>query len=160
MTTPDVKPRIIWHAGFIVDNLEEAMSELSVGLGLTWAPIHDIRGQKLSGPDGKSWILGSRVCFSTDLPLSLELIEEDPGTPNVRRGESAFHHLGYWDDDLMAEEQRLAGLGYGCVMFRDDPEQALRRVLVTDGPYEILLEATSALVPRAGLEAFYPKGNS
>ncbi|MCE0763529.1 VOC family protein [Pseudonocardia kujensis] len=157
MTSPEKSPRIIWHAGFIVDDLEKAMSELSAGLGLTWAPIHDIRGATLDGPEGKSWTLNSRVCFSTDLPLSLELIEQDPGTPNVRRGETAFHHLGYWDEDLFAEEERLANLGYGCVMFRNDPDMDLRRILVTEGPYDILLEATSALVPRVGLEPFYPK---
>ncbi|BBG02580.1 MULTISPECIES: VOC family protein [Pseudonocardia] len=159
MSTAQPGPRIIWHAGFIVDDLDAAKAELTAGIGLTWAPDHDIRGQRLDGPDGQSWTLDSRVCFSTDLPLSVELIEPTAGTPNVRRGGSAFHHLGYWDTDLVAEEHRLAELGYGCVMFRDDPEQALRRILVTEGPYDILLEATNALVKRPGLEAFYPEGH-
>lgn len=158
MSTPQAKPRMIWHAGFIVENLEESMAELSTGLGVSWASVHDIRGQRLDGPNGQSWTLDSRVCFSTDLPLSIELIEPSPGTPNVRRGTSAFHHLGYWAEDLAAEEERLAGLGYGCVMFRDDPQTALRRVLVTDGPFGILIEATSALVARPGLDQFYPEG--
>lgn len=158
MTTSDTAPRMIWHAGFIVDDLEGAMAELTSGLGLSWNHPHDIAGQKLQGPNGQSWTLGGRVCFSLDLPLALELIEPTPGTPNTRIGESAFHHLGYWDTDLLAEEQRLAQLGYGCVMFRQDPETALRRIMVNEGPYGILLEATNALTARPGLEHFYPEG--
>lgn len=160
MTTPEVSPRIIWHAGFIVHNLEKAMDELSAGLGLSWNHPHDLNGQKLQGPNDQSWTLSGRVTFSTDLPLALELIEPTPGTPNTRVGESAFHHLGYWDTDLQAEERRLAGLGYGCVMFREDPETALRRILVMEGPYGIFLEATNALTARPGLEHFYPQGST
>lgn len=148
---------MVWHAGFIVDRLEPAMDELSRGLGLRWNDVHEIRGQRLEGPGGASWELDTRVVFSLDLPLSIELIEPSPGTPNVRRGDSAFHHLGFWADDLVAEEDRLAGLGYGCVMFRTD-ETELRRILVTEGPYDILLEATNTLTSRPGLEHFYPGG--
>ncbi|MCE0763515.1 VOC family protein [Pseudonocardia kujensis] len=158
MTAGDTAPRIIWHAGFIVDDLGAAMDELTAGLGVGWANPHSIAGQKLQGPKDQSWTLGGRVVFSTDLPLALELIEPTPGTPNTRIGESAFHHLGYWDTDLIAEEERLADLGYGCVMVREDPETALRRVMVNEGPFGILLEATNALTSRPGLEGFYPEG--
>ena len=152
-------PRQIWHVGFIVDNLEEAMEELSGPLGLTWAPVHEIRDQRLDGPNGEVYPLPStRVVFSTDLPLSLELIEPVPGTPQTRIGNSAFHHLGYWDTDLVAEEGRLDELGYHCVAFRDDPDNDLRRIMLTKGPFDILLEATNALTARPGLEHFYPKG--
>lgn len=151
-------PRQIWHAGFIVDRLEDAMQELSAGLGLSWQEPHVLHGQRLDGPDGQIWSLHTRVVFSIDVPLSIELIEPSPGTPNVRRGDSAFHHLGFWATDLHVEEDRLAGLGYRCVMFRQDPATDLRRVLVTDGPYDVLLEATEVLTARPGLEQFYPAG--
>ena len=151
-------PKIIWHAGFIVDDLEKAMDELTAGIGLSWNAPHDLDGQKLEGPDGQSWTLAGRVVFSLDLPLALELIEPTPGTPNVRIGSSAFHHLGYWDTDMAAEADRLDALGYGCVMFRQDPQTALRRIMVNEGPYGILLEATNALTKRPGLEGFYPEG--
>lgn len=156
----DTSPRILWHAGFIVDDLEEAMAELTRGLGLSWNPIHVITDQTLRGVGGSSFQLNTRVVFSTDLPLSLELIEPAEGTPNVRRGGSAFHHLGYWSDDLEGEEQRLAGLGYGCVMARKDDQTALSRILVTGGPYDVLLEATNSLTSRPGLEHFYPQGST
>jgi hypothetical protein len=159
MTIDAGAPRQIWHAGFIVNQLEPAMDELSAALGLSWNSIHEIHGQRLDGPDGASWLLETRVAFSLDLPLSIELIEPSPGTPNVRRGDSAFHHLGFWADDLLAEEERLASLGYSCVMVRTD-ETALRRIVITDGPYDVLLEATNTLTARPGLEHFYPQRES
>ena len=156
MTIKSTSARQIWHVGFIVDRLEDAMDELSAALGLRWADIHHVDGQPLQGPDGQQYPLDTRVVFSLDPPLSIELIEPTPGTPNVRRGDSAFHHLGYWSDDLVAEEQRLDGLSMPCVAFRMD-EAHLRRIMLTRGPYDILLESTNTLVRRPGLEHFYPK---
>ncbi|WP_433502957.1 VOC family protein [Pseudonocardia halophobica] len=163
MTTPEAgiditAPKIIWHAGFIVEDLEKAMDELTRGIGLSWNEPHHLDGQKLQGPNDQSWTLAGSVVFSTDLPLALELIQPTPGTPNERIGDSAFHHLGYWDTNLEAEQERLEGLGYGCVMFRQDPETLLRRIMVNDGPFGVLLEATNALTKRPGLEGFYPEG--
>jgi hypothetical protein len=151
-------PRPIWHVAFIVDRLEPAMEELSAALGHSWAPVHDIKGQSLERPDGPTYPIDTRVVFSLDLPLSLELIEPSPGTPNVRRGDSAFHHLGYWADDLIAEDKRLTDLSMPCVAFRMDDESAVRRIMLNEGPYGVLLEATNTLTARPGLEHFYPKG--
>lgn len=156
--SPALPPRQVWHVGFIVDNLEDAMSEFSDGLGLTWAEPHHIKAS-LSGPNGEDYPLDTRVVFSLDTPLSVELIEPTPGTPNVRRGESAFHHLGYWADDLVDEEHRLSDLGLGCVAFRND-DNDLRRIMLSEGPYGILLEATNTRTARPGLEQFYPAATS
>ncbi|SCF95792.1 Glyoxalase/Bleomycin resistance protein/Dioxygenase superfamily protein [Streptomyces sp. MnatMP-M17] len=157
MPIESTSPRQIWHVGFIVDQLEPAMEELSAALGFRWADIHHIKGQHLEGPAGEQYPLETRVVFSLDLPLSIELIEPSPGTPNVRRGDSAFHHLGYWSDDLVAEEQHLDGLGMPCVAFRVDDDTDLRRIMLTQGPYDVLLESTNVLTSRPGLEHFYPK---
>jgi hypothetical protein len=148
--------RQIWHVGLIVDDVEDAMAELSAGLGLRWNAIHHIKGQVLEGPDGEQHRIDTRVTFSLDSPLSIELIEPSPGTPNVRRGDSAFHHLGYWAEDLVGEQQRLEGLGMSCVAFRDDDEKGLRRIMLSEGPYGTLLESTNVLTSRPGLEHFYP----
>lgn len=153
----NTSPRQIWHVGFIVDRLEDAMSELSAALNLTWAPVHEISGQTLESPAGDLYPIDTRVVFSLDLPLSIELIEPSPGTPNVRRGDSAFHHLGYWSADLLAEEEHLNKLAMPCVAFRMDDATGLRRIMLNEGPYGVLLEATHVLTSRPGLEAFYPK---
>jgi hypothetical protein len=156
MSIKSSSPRQIWHVGFIVDRLEDAMEELTAALGLRWADIHRVNGKPLEGPGGELYALDTRVVFSLDQPLSIELIEPTPGTPNVRRGDSAFHHLGYWSDDLVAEERRLDGLSMPCVAFRMD-DKNLRRIMLTQGPYDVLLESTNVLVPRPGLEHFYPQ---
>jgi hypothetical protein len=153
----DKDPRQIWHVGFIVDRLEDAMTELSAALGLSWAGIHTITGQHLDAPGGERFPMDTRVVFSLDPPLSIELIEPSPGTPNVRRGDSAFHHLGYWAEDLVAEDDKLTGLGMPCVAFRIDDTSHLRRIMLNEGPYGVLLEATNVLTPRPGLEHFYPE---
>jgi len=152
----DNAPRHIWHVGFIVDRLEDAMGELSAALGLSWAPIHEITGQTLEAPSGVTFPIDTRVVFSLDPPLSIELIEPSPGTPNVRRGDSAFHHLGYWAQDLEAVDDQLSNLGMHCVAFRMDDSASVRRIMLNEGPYGVLLEATNVLTARPGLEHFYP----
>lgn len=132
------------------------MGELSAALGLSWNAIHEIGGQTLDGPKGEKYPIATRVVFSADLPLSIELIEPTPGTPNVRRGDSAFHHLGYWAEDLPAEDERLSGLGWPCVAYRIDDVSDVRRIQLNEGPYGVLLEATNVLTARPGLEHFYP----
>ncbi|WP_189339357.1 VOC family protein [Williamsia muralis] len=154
MTSLNAGPRQLWHVGLLVERLEDGMDDLSTALGLQWAPIHEVDSD-MERPDGSTFPLKTRVVFSTDLPLAIELIEPSPGTPNVRRGDSAFHHLGYWSDDLVSEEQRLDELGMPCVYFRND-EAGLRRIMLNEGPYGILLEACNALTKRPGLEAYYP----
>lgn len=148
------QPRQIWHVGFIVDYLEEAMEELTAPLGLTWGEPHEV-DQHMGTPTEATVHIKTRVVFSQDLPLAIELIEPTPGTPNVRRGSSAFHHLGYWSDDLESEEQRLGELGLSCIYFRQVDD--LRRIMLTEGPMDIILEATNTLSNRPGLEQFYPK---
>ena len=132
------------------------MGELSGALGLSWAPVHQITGQTLEAPGGATFPIDTRVVFSLDLPLSIELIEPSPGTPNVRRGDTAFHHLGYWAADLEAEDERLTGLGMPCVAYRMDDASNARRIMLNEGPYGVLIEATNVLTARPGLEHFYP----
>jgi hypothetical protein len=155
MTTLNQQPRQIWHAGFIVDDVEEAKAELSAGLGLSWIPTHHVDGE-VHGPGNAKYRIQSQIAFSSDLPLALELLQANPGTPNVRRGQSAFHHLGYWSDDLVAEDERLSALGYPCIYYRDDPKNGLRRIMLSEGPYGIILESCHVLTERVGLEHFYP----
>jgi hypothetical protein len=155
MTTLNEQPRQIWHAGFIVDDVEEAQAELSAGIGLNWIPIHQT-DTEVTGPGGASYHIKSKIAFSSDFPLAIELLEANPGTPNVRRGQSAFHHLGYWSDDLVAEDERLTALGYPCIYYRNDPVNGLRRIMLNEGPYGIIIESCHVLTERVGLEHFYP----
>ena len=157
MSSINNAPRQIWHVGLIVDRLEDAMTELSGGLGLTWAPIHHV-DTNMHSPEGDLYEVKTRVVFSLQQPLSIELIEPSPGTPNVRRGDSAFHHLGYWSDDLVAETERLDTHAWPCLAYRDDPDSGLRRIQLTEGPFGVILEACSTLTTRPGLEHFYPTG--
>ncbi|GAB7007137.1 hypothetical protein JCM18899A_46110 [Nocardioides sp. AN3] len=155
MTRLNDQPRQIWHAGFIVDDVEEAKAELSAGIGLSWLPTHDVDSE-VYGPGDTTYRITSQIAFSSDFPLAIELLQANPGTPNVRRGQSAFHHLGYWSDDLVAEDERLTALGYPCIYYRDDPKNGLRRIMLSEGPYGIILESCHVLTERAGLEHFYP----
>ncbi|MEV0184596.1 VOC family protein [Streptomyces sp. NPDC050625] len=155
MSTLNERPRQIWHAGFIVDDVEEAKAELMAGIGLSFIPTHHV-DTEVFGPGDTTYRIKSAIAFSSDFPLALELIQENPGTPNVKRGQSRFHHLGYWSDDLVAEDERLTALGYPCIYYRDDPDNGLRRILLSEGPYDMILESCHVLTKRPGLEHFYP----
>ncbi|MFF3573872.1 VOC family protein [Nocardia jiangxiensis] len=156
MTT--VKPGSIWHIGFIVDNVDTAMADLTAALGLSWADIHHVKAN-LQGLDGRVYRVDSRVVFSVDQPVSIELIEPSHDTPLVRRGDSAFHHIGYWSENLVAEQSRLDEHSWPCLAYRP-ADQGDRRIQLSEGPFGILIEACSTLASRPGLEHFYPDARS
>jgi hypothetical protein len=90
-----------FQVGFVVPDLEAAMSELGAGLGV-----------EMAGPlerDVGDCVL--RIAFARTPPPYLELIEGPPGSLWDATGGAHMHHLGYWSEDMDADSARLEAVG-------------------------------------------------
>jgi catechol 2,3-dioxygenase-like lactoylglutathione lyase family enzyme len=101
------------HLGIQVENLDRACTLLSELFGLTFAepitswPISVRVGDEIEESEG-------RFTVSRQGPPYLEVTENVAGS-RVWHSDGqpmAFHHLGFWVDDVEAESTRLAEAGY------------------------------------------------
>lgn len=89
------------HVGHIVTDLDDAMARYTEELGLHWAdPVSYGRPPHTS-----------RFTCSTSGPVTVELIEEVPGTLWTAEHGSPLHHLAYWVDEFEDTVRALAGRG-------------------------------------------------
>jgi hypothetical protein len=95
-----------FQVGVAVQNLEQAMEELSAALGITWKEPQD------RDVDGMQF----RVAFADTSKPYLELIEGGPGSPWDATDGSHLHHLGYWSEDKAADMARLDAAGFTTEM--------------------------------------------
>lgn len=98
-----------YHVGFVVANLDASATELGEHLGVRWASQQQ-RDMPVWTADGTVQA-NFRFTYSTHTsgPALVELIEGQEGTPwwpgdGVPR---AFHHLGFWADELVADSAKL-----------------------------------------------------
>jgi hypothetical protein len=90
-----------YHLGFVVADVEQATSDLSRTVGLSWRPAR-------SGRLGE-W--DYRIVFSAEGPPFFEMIQGPPGSPWDATSGPRFDHLGYWSADIAADPARLASRG-------------------------------------------------
>jgi len=101
-----------FHVGFIVPDLDAAMEEFHVALGIEWrAPIDALI--PLRGPDG---VVETNVysVYSEGGPPAIELVQSVRGTPLAGNGGVSFHHLGFWTDRLADSSYDLDERGWPC----------------------------------------------
>jgi len=103
---PPADPTKFWQVGVVVQNLEDAMEELSRTLGLTWGEIKV--NHTFDAPQ--------RVVFSREGPPYFELIQGAPGSQWDPTAGSRLDHLAYWVPDIDAERARLEGQGAPVVV--------------------------------------------
>lgn len=101
----------VFHTGYVVDDIEQAMDELGEALTIRWARLRQ-REMRLRTPDGPV-VIGLRYVYSSSEQAPyLELLERLPGTLwDTSSGPGRLHHLGMWSEDLEAESQHLEGVG-------------------------------------------------
>ena len=88
------------HVGIVVVDLEKAMAEMSLGLGVEWKEVQI----RQNGP------VTLRVTFSKKAPF-LELIQGQPGSSWDTSKGSHLQHLAYWTDDFEGDKKRLIEAG-------------------------------------------------
>ena len=137
----------VYHVGFVVPDLEEAMASLGPALGITFSPVMELPFPTLETPDGPRQVK-LRLTYSTR-PVHVELVGTAPGSlwdfDDRRRG----HHLGVWTDDVAAEADRLDGLGMPRLWWVHGDDGAMV-FSYHDTPYGFYIELVNAAF-RAGL---------
>lgn len=153
MGEPTGKPADIWHVCFVVDDIARAAEEFRDVLGVTFPPPHVVP-VRLERENGSVEAIDVRVAFSGDSRIAIELIEAAPGTILSAPAGTAFHHMGYWTDDIEAVQARISDRGISCLAIPrgDDPLPFFLHA----GPAGIMLEPCSLSVPHPGLEHYYP----
>jgi hypothetical protein len=106
-------PSAIFHVGYVVEDLADAMAQLTDTLGTRWVDhFVDVRYRSDTGTTVEAHL---HTCYSLDGPAHIELIEAAPNTVWALDGRSTMHHIGLWSDDIPAEAERLARSGMPAV---------------------------------------------
>jgi hypothetical protein len=135
-----------FHVGFIVADLEAAMEEFHVALGVEWrAPIDDVVA--LLGPDG---LVEANVysVYSDGGTPAIELVQSVPGTALAGNGGVSFHHLGFWTDRLAESSHRLSAHGWPCAATVAGPENDPSRFTLQHSPHGFYVELFNTATPR------------
>jgi Glyoxalase/Bleomycin resistance protein/Dioxygenase superfamily len=148
MTTPSSSPvhSPFFHVGFIVSDLDAAMEEFHVALGIEWrAPIDAI--VPLLGSDG---VVEANVnsVYSDGGPPAIELVRSVPGTPLAGNGGVSFHHLGFWTDRLGESSHDLSARGWPCAATVASSDNHPSRFTLQQSPHGFYVELFDNATPR------------
>jgi hypothetical protein len=137
----------VYHVGFVLPHLEDAIATLGPALGITFGPVVELPFTTLETPAGARDVV-LRLTYSPR-PVHVELISSAPGTlwdfDDQRRG----HHLGVWTDDIASEADRLDRAGMPRLWWVRGPDGALV-FSYHDTPYGFYIELVNDAF-RAGL---------
>lgn len=139
----------VYHTGFVVSDLEEAMQTLSAALGVTFAEPMSLPVTTLQTPQGPREVQ-LRLSYSTR-PSHIELISSAPGSLWDFHSALRGHHLGVWADDIRAEAAHLESLGMRKVWWHADERGEVASFSYHETPYGFYIE----LVDSAA-RGFYP----
>ena len=144
--TPPAIHNPFFHVGFIVPDLDAAIEEFHVALGIVWrAPIAAI--VPLLGPDGVVEADVNSV-YSAGGPPAIELVQSVPGTPLAGNGDVSFHHLGFWTDRLADSSLDLGAHGWPCAATVASSENHPSRFALQQSPHGFYVELFDTATPR------------
>ena len=103
----------IYHVGYVVPRLEDAMAQFSAAIGARW--VDHVVHVRYLGAGGEVVEVDLHTSFTLDGPVHIELIEAAPGTIWQLGAGPAIHHIGLWTDDVPAEAERLVHSGMPVV---------------------------------------------
>jgi hypothetical protein len=103
----------IYHVGYVVPRLEDAMAQFSDAIGARWVD-HVVHPRYLDA-SGAVVEVDLHTSFTLDGPVHIELIEAAPGTIWELGAGPGIHHIGLWTDDVAAEAERLVRSGMPVV---------------------------------------------
>ena len=138
----------LYHVGVRVPDLEQAMAELSTGLGITWAGVIE-REQAAWTPADGAFTTPLRFTYSCEGPQHVELLQGAPGSLWDGTDWPGVHHHGVWVDDVAAETERLVAAGWTLEMAQKSPADGYGSMTYVRSPGGFLLEpVTAAVRPR------------
>jgi len=100
----------LYHVGYVVDDIEEAMRTYGSALGLTWAAVtpRPVRVQVDDEPEPREILL--LATYSRQGPPYIELIQEVDGDVWSSAG-PRLDHVGYWIPDLRDAMEHAVATG-------------------------------------------------
>ncbi len=98
-----------FHVGIVVEDLDAALVELGELFGYEWCPEIAIANPVVL-PDSE-FTLDLRFTYSATVPR-VEVIQSRPGTLWTPAPGSGIHHMGYWSEDMAADQALLVSRGY------------------------------------------------
>lgn len=140
----------IWHIAVAVPDLEQGMKQIGDAFMVEWRPVHQAQA-RLRDEKGVEHEITCTFTFSVGGPAAIEMWESVPGTPLEPPGDTILHHIGYWVDDLIAEQERLDGHGWPCFM-------SGHSVAIHRGPGGLMLEPCDLNRDRPFLRDLFPPG--
>jgi catechol 2,3-dioxygenase-like lactoylglutathione lyase family enzyme len=103
-----VTARNYYHVGILVDDIGAARDRFGAITGLNFTPVQTIRFPHFEDSRGKRE-LELVVCYSTEGPPYLELVQSDPdGGVYGRQEREGLHHLGFHEPDVAGRMNLLA----------------------------------------------------
>ena len=103
----------IYHVGYVVADLDAAMTQFTVAIGARWVD-HVVRARYRDAAEQVVEV-ELHTSFTLDGPVHVELIQAAPGTIWELGPGPRIHHIGLWTDDVAAEAQRLVRSGLPVV---------------------------------------------
>ena len=136
-----------YHTGVRVPNLDSAMVDMGVALGLEWcSPQTTV--QRVWLPETGSTEIPLRFTYSTTGPMHVELLEGAPGSLWDGRVAPGAHHLGVWSDDVRGDTEAMLAAGWRLSMAQVPPEAGYGAFTYVQPPSGLIVEFVwSAIAP-------------
>jgi len=141
----------VYHCGYVVPDLDEAISALREALGVAFAPPMELPYHRMRTPDGIIEIDQPLRLTYSSLPVHVELIQSARGTLWEADTGLRGHHLGVWADDLAAESARLSALGLPLHTHGLGDDDELTGFAYHETPFGMYLELVDSVAKQ-----FYP----
>lgn len=99
-----------FHVGIATPDMDTVMRALGSLLGLTWVPLHrpPILHHTPMGPVRPS----SRVVYSVQGPMYVEVLQSEPGTIYDPAWGTHLHHVGCWTSDFASDLAEAQSQGW------------------------------------------------
>lgn len=130
---------LCYHHGIRVPDLEAAMEEVGVALGLTWCQPQE-RQQAVWLPEVGNTTVPLRFTYSTEGPQHLELLEGAPGSIWDGRSQPGLHHVGVWCDDVARETEALIERGWLVRLGQRSPADGYGAFTYVQPPSGLIVE--------------------
>jgi catechol 2,3-dioxygenase-like lactoylglutathione lyase family enzyme len=137
----------VYHVGVRVRDLEVAMRDLGVSLGLTWAEVTH-RQQRVWLPGEGATTIQLDFTYSCEGPQHVELLKGSAGSIWDASDWPGVHHMGVWVGDVAATTEQLVATGWTLEIAQLPPEDGYGAFTYVRAPSGFLLEpVSSALKP-------------
>jgi Glyoxalase/Bleomycin resistance protein/Dioxygenase superfamily len=149
----------IYHTGIRVPDLDVAMAELGVTLGVTWASPVTAPAQSAWTPEHGQQYLPLRFTYSCEGPQHIELLEGPAGSIWDGRQHPGVHHVGLWADDVAGQTRRAVDAGWVCRLAQVAPDEGYGTYSYVEPPGSAMLVEFVSAAARPRFERWWAGGS-